>query len=132
MLRRPRLLVVKIHRSQIWLPTQTLYPARNGPIEKAPEVPTKLFYRMGQGKWPTWTTNHDVPHGTTEYIVQNTEHFMPNDIRAPVTDRQREATFLIKIYRIYVGVSTKTMKSQPRGYIFCLPARLVRVGRYLI
>ncbi|KAL3876254.1 hypothetical protein ACJMK2_034122 [Sinanodonta woodiana] len=78
----------------IGLPIQTLYPAMNGPLDRAPEVLTKLFSpdtnkepltilwsRMGPGQRPMWTANHFVPvfkHDTTEDRVENTEQFMPN------------------------------------------------------
>ncbi|KAK3611959.1 hypothetical protein CHS0354_011617 [Potamilus streckersoni] len=96
----------------IGLPIQTLYPAMNGPLDKAPEVLTKLFSpdankepftivwsRMGPVQRPIWTANHFVPvfrHGTTEDLIQNTEHFKPNDIRTPVTDQKSNATFVVK------------------------------------
>ncbi|KAL3858649.1 hypothetical protein ACJMK2_008912 [Sinanodonta woodiana] len=97
----------------IGLPIQTLYPAMNGPLDRAPEVLTKLFSpdtnkepltilwsRMGPGQRPMWTVNHFVHvfrHDTTEDRVENTEQLMPNDTSTPVTDRKRKATtFLIK------------------------------------
>ncbi|KAL3865803.1 hypothetical protein ACJMK2_043154 [Sinanodonta woodiana] len=96
----------------IGLPIQTLYPAMNRPLDRAPEVLTKLlspdtnkepitilWSKMGPGQRPMWTANHFVPvfkHDTTEDRVENTEQFMPNYTSTLVTDRKRKATFLIK------------------------------------
>ncbi|KAK3606634.1 hypothetical protein CHS0354_034089, partial [Potamilus streckersoni] len=79
----------------IGLPTQTLYPAKNGPIDKAPEVLTQLFSPNANKELFTilWT-HHFVPvfrHGTNKDLVKNTERYKSNDARKPVTDWKRIA-----------------------------------------